>query len=89
MFIGEAEPLGTDAKEPGCEQTRKDDQGRLHPSSQPLAGTGRSCRAKSCKAHQKVVVPEMSVVVVWQHGRHDDHDYHQPEARWKPKQITA
>jgi hypothetical protein len=32
MLIGEAQPFGTDAKDPGCEQTRKDDQGRLHPS---------------------------------------------------------
>jgi hypothetical protein len=34
--MGEAQPLGTGAREPGCKQTRKDDQGRLHPS--PLLG---------------------------------------------------
>jgi hypothetical protein len=32
MLMGEAQPLGTGESEPGCEQTRKDDQGRLHPS---------------------------------------------------------
>jgi hypothetical protein len=30
MLIGEAQSLGTGAREPGCEQTRMDDQGRLH-----------------------------------------------------------
>jgi hypothetical protein len=30
---GEAQPLGTGAREPGCEQTRKDDEGQIHPSS--------------------------------------------------------
>jgi hypothetical protein len=49
MAMEEALLLGTTAREPGCEHTRKDDQGRLHPSPADLAGTGRSYRAKSCK----------------------------------------
>jgi hypothetical protein len=32
---GEARPYGEGAREPGCDQTRKDDQGRLHPSPEP------------------------------------------------------
>jgi hypothetical protein len=36
MLMGEAQPLGPGTREPGCEQTRQDDQGRLHPS--PLLG---------------------------------------------------
>jgi hypothetical protein len=36
MGVEEALSLGKGAREPGCEQTRKHDQGRLHPS--PLLG---------------------------------------------------
>jgi hypothetical protein len=36
VFMGETQPLCTGAREPGCEQTRKDDQGQLHLS--PLLG---------------------------------------------------
>jgi hypothetical protein len=36
MLMGETQPLCTGAREPKCEQTRKDDQGQLHPS--PLLG---------------------------------------------------
>jgi hypothetical protein len=35
MLVGESQPLGMDVEEPGCEQTRHDDQGRLNLGPQP------------------------------------------------------
>jgi hypothetical protein len=32
MAMEEGQPLGMGVREPGCEQTRKDDPGRLYPS---------------------------------------------------------
>jgi hypothetical protein len=40
ILMGETQLLCTGAREPGCEQTRKDDEGQLHPS--PLLGLADS-----------------------------------------------
>jgi hypothetical protein len=51
MASEDVQPLGAGAWESGCEQTRKDSQGRLHPSPQ----LGRAHRAGQNHADQKEV----------------------------------
>jgi hypothetical protein len=55
MLVGEAQPLGTGAREPGCEQTRKVDQGGLHPSpSQGLDDHAGQSLARQTKGKWKL-----------------------------------
>jgi hypothetical protein len=75
MLMGEMQPLGTGAREHGCEHTRKDDQGQLHPS--PLLGLAHHAWQNHARQTRR-----MWKLWKWP-AAHDDDDDITPGTTWK------